>query len=200
MLSDAHARLNLPYPMNPPPSLEPPPRTGGGPSGSLPISPTSRRRWIAGLTGGALGPLGDSLQERFRDPVLVLVHRITQGFSLAEYERARALGFDGYLEEQLDHLAIDDSAMEALLPRFPVLAMSPREVYFGFSDRVTLANRYLKNASVARATNSRRQLFERMVEFWTDHFNVDVNKGLGFALVPEYVTTAIRPHALGSFP
>jgi len=168
-------------------------------TGRLAATLTSRRNWIASVTGGALGPLGDSRQARFRDPVLVLVHRITQGFSLAEYERARTLGFDGYLEEQLDHLSIDDSEMEALRPRFPVLDMSPKEVYFTYSDRVYLTHRYLKSAFVAYATNSRRQLFERMCELWTDHF-IDHNKGLEWALLPEHVTTVIRPHALGSFP
>jgi hypothetical protein len=162
-----------------------------------------RRAWLARLTGAV---------QRVRprphpDPVLTLVHRITQGFTLAEYEHARSLGFEGYLEEQLDHLSIDDSAMEALLPSFRVLTMSPKQVfnYFdgsrpGTESKPIDAVRQFKTAHVARAIGSRRQLHERMCEFWLDHFNVDHNKDIEWLLLPEYERTVIRPHALGSFP
>ena len=30
-------------------------------------------------------------------------------------------------------------------------------------------------STILRAIYSKRQLFERMVEFWTDHFNTDIN-------------------------
>src|SRR5512145_3266788 len=65
----------------------------------------SRRRLLAGLTGPLLAPDGSA---HARDPVLALVQRITQGFELAEYERARAMGYDAYLDEQLAPLSIDD--------------------------------------------------------------------------------------------
>jgi len=40
-----------------------------------------------------------------------------------------------------------------------------------------------------------------MVEFWSDHFNIDHNKGtLMWALLPEHDRTVIRAHALGTFP
>ena len=50
-----------------------------------------------------------------------------------------------------------------------------------------------------RAVYSKRQVFERMVEFWHDHFNV---QGWDFAIAPVFVhydRDVIRPRAFGNF-
>ncbi|HEX6884773.1 MAG TPA: DUF1800 domain-containing protein [Planctomycetota bacterium] len=190
-------RLNVPRPFVPPQPIAPaePSGTraalGGGPS---------LRTWLTGVTGGALGPIGQGESFRHRDPVLALVHRITMGFTEAEHERAQALGFENYLEEQLEPDAIDDPHVEAKLGAFPVVGMSPKEVFEGYETRTQEAYVELKSARLVRAVHSRRQLQERLVEFWLDHFNIDHNKGLGWALLPEFERTVIRAHALGSFP
>ena len=44
-----------------------------------------------------------------------------------------------------------------------------------------------------------RQLFEIMVEFWSDHFNIHLNNGLGPTLKPFDDQQVIRTHALGNF-
>jgi hypothetical protein len=36
--------------------------------------------------------------------------------------------------------------------------------------------RELTSAALLRATYSQRQLYEVLVEFWTDHFNIDSSK------------------------
>jgi len=54
-------------------------------------------------------------------------------------------------------------------------------------------------ARVLRAVCSRRQLYERLVEFWHDHFNV---YGWDFTIQPlfsHYDQQVIRPNALGNF-
>ena len=53
--------------------------------------------------------------------------------------------------------------------------------------------------AVVRATVSNRQLQEVMIDFWTNHFNVYLAKGLDRVLVPSYIEETIRPHALGRF-
>jgi uncharacterized protein (DUF1800 family) len=58
----------------------------------------------------------------------------------------------------------------------------------------------LAAAKVLRAVESRRQLEEVMVDFWFNHFNVFAGKEDEAALLPAYEETALRPHALGSFP
>jgi len=160
----------------------------------------SRRAWLSAFGSSALSTPGRPEPAPNRDPVLTLVNRITQGFTLAEYERAKALGYEAYLEEQLDPLSIDDAAMDERLTHWPTLAMSPKQLYDAYSANTADPYLQLKGAALARSTNSKRQLFERMVEFWSDHFNIDHNKGLEWALLPEHDRTVIRAHALGSFP
>jgi uncharacterized protein (DUF1800 family) len=46
---------------------------------------------------------------------------------------------------------------------------------------------------------SERQLYEVMVDFWTNHFNVFVGKGADRFLTPSYIERTIRPYALGRF-
>jgi uncharacterized protein (DUF1800 family) len=52
---------------------------------------------------------------------------------------------------------------------------------------------------VFRAVYSNRQLEEVLVDFWYNHFNVDMSKGADRRLVPAYERDAIRPHVLGKF-
>src|SRR5213594_898637 len=57
----------------------------------------------------------------------------------------------------------------------------------------------LAELAVVRSTISERQLYEVMVDFWTNHFNVFLGKGADRFLLPDYVEHVIRPHALGRF-
>lgn len=171
------------------------PRSLGPPGVALSASPgVTRRGLLAAIAGGPGPPV------RPKDPVLTLVHRITQGFNQAEYEHAKSLGYEGYLEEQLNHLSIDDSALDARLAGFTTLNMSPKEIVDNFPIDITLPYYEIKGAAVLRSVFSKRQLFERMVEFWNDHFNLDHNKGdFLYVFKPEDDRTVIRPHALGTF-
>ena len=53
--------------------------------------------------------------------------------------------------------------------------------------------------AVTRAVLSQRQLYEVLVDFWTNHFNVFLGKGQVRYLAPDYIEGVIRPHALGRF-
>ena len=54
-------------------------------------------------------------------------------------------------------------------------------------------------ARLIRATESRRQLQEALVDFWFNHFNVSADKGAVRWMVSPYEREAIRPHLFGSF-
>ena len=54
-------------------------------------------------------------------------------------------------------------------------------------------------AAQYRQMFSQRQLYEVMVEFWSDHFNIHLVNGLGPTLKPEDDRQVIRAHALGNF-
>ena len=54
-------------------------------------------------------------------------------------------------------------------------------------------------AKLARATDSKRQLQEVLVDFWGNHFNLDVNKNQVSALKILDDRDTIRPHVFGTF-
>lgn len=132
-----------------------------------------------------------------------LLSRLTYGPTAAEVERVRTIGLAAYVEEQLAPEAIDDGTLEthqALL--FPDLALSgPTLDLMRDSDPPRFARHPFdfKVATLYRQFASRRQLYERMVEFWSDHFHIHHFKGDVRILKTLDDREVIRPHALGSF-
>ncbi len=57
----------------------------------------------------------------------------------------------------------------------------------------------LAMAKMTRAIYSERQLYEQMVDFWFNHFNVYAGKGADRWLLTAYERDVIRPHAMGKF-
>ncbi len=57
----------------------------------------------------------------------------------------------------------------------------------------------LAMAKTERAIYSDKQLYEQMVDFWFNHFNVFAGKGQDVWLLTAYERDAIRPHAMGKF-
>ncbi len=142
-------------------------------------------------TGNAADP-----SAAWSDPVLRLVRRITMGISPDEVALARRLGYAGYLDYQLRVANIDDSAVEALIAtRLPMTQMTP--AMLATQDGNEVANQ-LADATWYRAAFSKAQLRERMVEFWTDHFTISLNKVGYMKLVDD--RDVIRPNAMGTFP
>lgn len=141
--------------------------------------------------------------QKYFDPRLVaLINRVTNGFTLDEYEEAAELGHEAYLERQLDPASIDDSETDARFTNFTTLTMTPYEL-----KQTILATQpndpdpinELQSHAILRATYSKRQLFERMVEFWTDHFNVDISDKSCRLLKSSEDRDVIRPNAMGDF-
>ncbi len=57
----------------------------------------------------------------------------------------------------------------------------------------------LQQARLLRAVHSQRQLYELMVDFWNNHFNIFAAKGADRWLTTSYDRDTIRPHAFGKF-
>ena len=130
------------------------------------------------------------------DTLLRLVNRITLGVTEDEVKRAKAMGFTKYLEYQLKHTAISNAATDAWVQtNCPTLSQDGTAIYA--INAGTLATE-LWNGTAYRAAFSKRQLYERMVEFWTDHFNIDFDK-VGYLKTLDD-RDVIRKHALGKFP
>jgi len=140
---------------------------------------------------------------RSDDRVAHLLHRTTYGVRPGELERARRMGAEAWLDEQLHPERIDDSALEAKARElFPTLAMSPGELFDiaeeqedgGYSVAMEL-----KRATLYRAMFSKRQLYETMVEFWSNHFSLYHFKDDVATLKTVDDREVARRYALGTF-
>jgi len=136
---------------------------------------------------------------------------------LAAIER---MGRDKWLEQQLhpDTIALP-RALSARLDSLTALDMTPFEALRTFGPAAARTGdgkpdpakvkelrqkaRFIPaqgiEAKLLRAVYSPRQLEEALVEFWFNHFNVFVGKGLTALWVTSYDEDAIRPHVLGRF-
>jgi uncharacterized protein (DUF1800 family) len=125
-----------------------------------------------------------------------LVRRASYGATAAEVAKATGLGFQGYINYQLNYTRINDDAVESVVAqRWPLLAQTSDAL---FSADAGTVRSQLQEATIYRAAFSQRQLYHRMVEFWSDHFNQDMDK-VGYLLVADQ-RDVIRKNALGKFP
>ncbi len=132
------------------------------------------------------------------------LNRLTFGSRVEERARFVEIGLPAFIEEQLDFASIDDFDCEILLQPFKTLRMEANEIeavtnqLFDGYDRERPANE-LRQATLLRQIYSKRQLYEVMVEFWSDHFNIFIEKEPLFFLKPVDDREVIRKHALGNF-
>jgi len=183
----------------------------------------SRRRFVelggAVAAASTLGCEGTSVEldallgnekQRFAPPsgrevdvVSHVIGRLSFGPRPGDHARVSALdrsperAVERYVADQLHADRIDDRAADARLERHEELAASTGDLY-EYKPEVLLAS--LTSAAVLRACYSERQLHEVMVDFWTDHFNIDSSKGDCRWLKAADDRDVIRRHALGSFP
>ncbi|WP_396222487.1 DUF1800 domain-containing protein [Gemmatimonas sp.] len=123
-----------------------------------------------------------------------LVRRATYGPRAADIADVRAVGYQRWLNDQVT-MRIDDSTVDAeVAARWPNLSRNGIDLV---NVNAGTLRTELQAATLHRATFSRRQLYERMVEFWTDHFSIDIEK-VGYLKVLDD-REVIRKHALGKF-
>jgi uncharacterized protein (DUF1800 family) len=82
--------------------------------------------------------------------------------------------------------------LEGLTPR-------QKETLLALNNPQGVVTAEMAQAKLLRAIYSQRQFEEVMTDFWFNHFNVFVDKGLDHYLVTSYERDVIRPHALGKF-
>jgi len=102
-----------------------------------------------------------------------------------------------YIEEQLAPERIDDSALDRAVRRIECL-YEPLGELFEYKERILLHE--MTRAALLRAVWSQRQLYEKMVHFWSDHFNIDSSKADCRWLKAADDRDVIRRHAMGDFP
>jgi len=130
-------------------------------------------------------------------PELHFLNRISYGAQPNELRRVKTQGITRYLDQQLSpQRLLRDPALRNKMARFRVLDLTRVQIE-RLEDGYEASRKGLIGGMVTRAVHSPAQLFERVAEFWADHFNVASD-----GLEPDYVVfqrEAIRKHAFGRF-
>jgi hypothetical protein len=130
------------------------------------------------------------------DPDFHLLSRAGYGPWPGDLDRIREIGRNAWIEEQLNPNDVDDAACDLRARRFETLHHEPGTC---FEYKKPVLREELSRHTLLRAVYSRRQLFEVMAGFWSDHLNINIEKGNCIYLKPADDRTVIRAHAMGRF-
>jgi uncharacterized protein (DUF1800 family) len=131
------------------------------------------------------------------NPMLHVLNRLTWGIRPQDVLKINELGIEGYIDWQLAAEQIEDPLIDEFLIDEPVLSMEADDVEAEADDDYGRVYTSALWGRLYRAIYSERQLHERMVEFWTDHFNIPIPDLLAPKIIDD--RTVIRKHALGNF-
>jgi uncharacterized protein (DUF1800 family) len=134
-----------------------------------------------------------------RDPILHLLRRTTFGPTPSTVDQVRKMGIDAWLDTQLQPAAMDDALADAMLTKFPTVRMSTPELHVAVKNEAFTAMTELGQATIGRQIWSNRQLYEVMVDFWANHFNITNPFDGGWDTRSVFDKDVIRVHALGKF-
>ncbi|SNT13623.1 Uncharacterized conserved protein, DUF1800 family [Asanoa hainanensis] len=134
-----------------------------------------------------------------RDPILHMLRRVTFGPTRVLVDAATKTGIDEWLEQQLNPGKVDDPVATKAMAAFPTASMSTAQIRRTVKDGDYQAQFELGQATIARQMWSSRQLFEVMVDFWSNHLNVTNPFDGGWDVRTSYDNDVIRKHALGKF-
>ena len=130
------------------------------------------------------------------DPDFHLLSRTTFGVRPGDLAHVREVGRDAWIDAQLDPDRIDDRICSLMARRFESVAARPGAAY---EFKRPVLRREMVRHCLIRSVHSRRQLFEVMCGFWTDHLNISLEKGDCIYLKPSDDRLVVRTHALGRF-
>lgn len=156
-------------------------------------------------------------EKSFDKPLLKdqkIVHalaRLTFGPRPRDIETVQHIGLEKWIDSQLHPDRIpENSLLSGYLETLTTLNLSPRQISEQAQNEqskqkgkqakgLNILARELNEAKLYRAIYSERQLEEQLVDFWFNHFNVNIAKGADRLLTASYERDAIRPHVWGKF-
>ncbi len=160
-----------------------------------------------------------------QDSAFHALNRLAYGPRPGDVRRVAADGVMRWIDRQLSPEEIDDHRLAEREGQFQILEYDRRDLAAMYTEvqrerrerklaADTMADRdggspiaqrdkrltgEFAELAVVRAALSERQLYEIMVDFWTNHFNVYLAKGADRFLTPDYIEHTIRPRAMGKF-
>ena len=147
-----------------------------------------------------------------------VLERLAYGPRPGDANRLAEVGVERWIALQLEPQHLDDRAADTAVAKYASLGVPTADLVAAFRE-VRMARRdstqsmdardsrrmlqvsfgEVAAARLTRAVVSERQLYERMVEFWSNHFSVFQGKGQTRLYIPDYERAVIRPYAMGRF-
>jgi uncharacterized protein (DUF1800 family) len=120
------------------------------------------------------------------DPIIHLLQRFTYGPTKKLVSEVNKIGADAWFEQQLDHLSISDREVDSYIAQQDCFNYIHKDMDFLWplaesegdisKGQLFYANhfsgRVLHLYTIIQQTHSNRQIFEMMVDFWHNHFNI----------------------------
>lgn len=147
-----------------------------------------------------------------------VLNRVTFGPRPGDVEQIASTGISVFIDQQLSPEPDSEPALEAKFSSLKFYSGSPLELYRSHLDQKRMnhglpslgetvesepvklkALEELQLAKVVRAVESRWQIKEVLIDFWSNHFNIDASKGAVSVLKVRDDIEVIRPKVLGSF-
>jgi uncharacterized protein (DUF1800 family) len=158
----------------------------------------SARPSASGGAGPSQAPVASSIVLPEGLDVEHLLNRVTYGPTESLRAAVRAKGASAWLAAQLDPASLPDPRGVAVTALFPKLALPPDRAETDVADRWAF-QRDLAANHLGLACWSERQLFEVMVDFWSNHFNIPCPGDHAQLTRHLFDTDVIRRAALGRF-
>jgi uncharacterized protein (DUF1800 family) len=159
-------------------------------------NPPDRENEMASSAGAAKPSADDEEQARRHEEQLYADLDLQQLLNLPPEERFRkilAMPVSG-------QISFADSMRGGKRQEFLVgLAPRQKETLLAMNNPGGVVTSELAQAKILRAIYSQRQFEEVMTDFWVNHFNIFMDKGLDRLMITSYERDVIRPHALGKF-
>lgn len=168
----------------------------GGGSGNGGGASSGAVTYTGGLTQGGTNNSTVNVTRNWQDNDLKLLRRINYGPTSADVAEIKSMGYNAYLEKQLSPETINDAVCEAKVLQFaPTINLPYSQLKLEQNDWEVRQD--WNDAVIIRSIYSKRQLHQKMAEFWNDHFYVDRWKVNGF-LMHDYCRQ-IASLSLGTF-
>ena len=144
-----------------------------------------------------------------------VLDRLSLGPRPGDRTQVERLGIDRYIQTQLNPQANNlPNNLKSDLRSFSTINLSPIELHAQYGPPPRNPSTQQRQAAqqrqrqvvqealqtrIRKALENPNQLQEVMTDFWFNHFNVFINKGITRIWVGAYERDAIRAHALGKF-
>lgn len=130
-------------------------------------------------------------------PIARFLNRCAFGPAPGDPAKVASMGISAYVDEQLLAKAPEDLELQVRLGRLDALNLDAMELSDLPEEAVV---RQLQQAALLRAVYGKNQLLERMVDLWTNHFNIYSRKHYGAYYMAVDQLKVVREHSLGKFP